>query len=368
MATWNQPTLQPIAKSSTPQYLPCMNPSCKSFGHSHPNCRCWGSRPEFNTFAEGGEVAAFCSERRDHAPDCELYSDLPLANPSEAVAQSILYTGLDEGKHLYDSLPDRYLADMAKGKKKLKAAVAGLFEGKKESYDNPKRAEKLRAFLDSGGITQHIQQEMGAPDASMMLADGGAIPENTVSPITAMLPEHNMVMSAARGRANAYLAHLQPQQNMPKLAFDSEMKDEQHEKAFQTALEIASAPLTIISKMAMGRLCPEHVGHLAAMFPEVKALMDQAIMEQITEAQVAGEKPPYSIRQAMSLFLGVPLGSEMTPQGIQAAQMAFKAQQGMQQQGAPQGKSPKKSNAMDKMDDNAWTDDQAAVKRQQAER
>ncbi len=51
------------------QGLPCMNPSCKSHGKPHPNCRCWGG------FANGGKVSGrFCDSDRAHKPGCEYFS------------------------------------------------------------------------------------------------------------------------------------------------------------------------------------------------------------------------------------------------------------------------------------------------------
>ncbi len=48
--------------------LPCRNPHCKSVGKPHPNCRCYGDH------AEGGD-AAFCSDAREHNPDCEYFAE-----------------------------------------------------------------------------------------------------------------------------------------------------------------------------------------------------------------------------------------------------------------------------------------------------
>lgn len=48
-------------------YLPCKNPSCKSFGRPHPNCRCYAE------LAEGGDVS-FCGEDRNHREDCEYFA------------------------------------------------------------------------------------------------------------------------------------------------------------------------------------------------------------------------------------------------------------------------------------------------------
>lgn len=58
-------------------YPPCINPSCKSFGKSHPNCRCYGgvggSVAEAGHFAKGGEVELYCDDTRAHKKSCEYY-------------------------------------------------------------------------------------------------------------------------------------------------------------------------------------------------------------------------------------------------------------------------------------------------------
>ncbi len=48
---------------------PCKNPSCKSFGSEHPNCRCYSG------MAEGGKVSSYCSAARPHAKGCQLYAE-----------------------------------------------------------------------------------------------------------------------------------------------------------------------------------------------------------------------------------------------------------------------------------------------------
>ena len=45
--------------------------------------------------------------------------------------------------------------------------------------------------------------------------------------------------------------------------------------------------------------------------------------KKILEAQVDGKKPPYKVRQGLSMLVGAPLSGEMTPQSIQAAQAVF---------------------------------------------
>jgi hypothetical protein len=66
------------ALKEKPMYPPCINPSCRSFGHSHPNCRCYGGNEyAYERHAEGGEVGKqyFCDKNRPHFKGCELYKD-----------------------------------------------------------------------------------------------------------------------------------------------------------------------------------------------------------------------------------------------------------------------------------------------------
>ena len=46
--------------------LPCKNLNCKSYGHPHPNCRCYGGG-----YAKGGSV---CAQRIAHEKGCEFYA------------------------------------------------------------------------------------------------------------------------------------------------------------------------------------------------------------------------------------------------------------------------------------------------------
>lgn len=57
-------------------YAPCENPSCKSYGKPHPNCRC------HNELARGGEVS-FCSKKQKHKNGCQYFQDGGMAVPSE---------------------------------------------------------------------------------------------------------------------------------------------------------------------------------------------------------------------------------------------------------------------------------------------
>ncbi len=56
-----------------------MNPSCKSHGRPHPNCRC------YNELAKGGD-ASFCSTDQKHSSECQYFADGGEAiDPSQVV-------------------------------------------------------------------------------------------------------------------------------------------------------------------------------------------------------------------------------------------------------------------------------------------
>jgi hypothetical protein len=74
------PPLGPMSADASQHYPPCINPSCKSYGRSHPNCRCYGGNPEGSKenpgyFANGGTVDGYCSTNRAHDKGCAYYYD-----------------------------------------------------------------------------------------------------------------------------------------------------------------------------------------------------------------------------------------------------------------------------------------------------
>jgi hypothetical protein len=77
------PPFGPLSSAPKQHYPPCINPSCKSYGKSHPNCLCYGGNSqhsgtgEAGHFAEGGEVEKeyYCDNNRPHFKKCEYYAE-----------------------------------------------------------------------------------------------------------------------------------------------------------------------------------------------------------------------------------------------------------------------------------------------------
>lgn len=72
----------PLGSEPKQHYPPCINPSCKSYGSSHPNCKCYSNAAvaEAGYFADGGEVDSYCSKDNPHKEGCEYFADGGMPN------------------------------------------------------------------------------------------------------------------------------------------------------------------------------------------------------------------------------------------------------------------------------------------------
>jgi len=148
-------------------------------------------------------------------------------------------------------------------------------------------------------------------------------------------PDQNILMNAAKGRVSQYLTSLKPQENTPRLPFDPKPDQTTAHKAYDDAVSIAAKPLSVVKNIKNGSITTDQLKHLTQLYPEVYSQLSKKITAGITQSQLNDETVPYKTRQAMSLFLGTPLDSTMSPTSIQAAQMVFKAKQSPQPQGQP---------------------------------
>lgn len=353
--------------------LPCKNTSCKSRGSAHPNCQCYGD------MSEGGEAVPFCSQTRDHNPGCKYLADggavtIP-TDRNHALAGHIAHSGivgmlkLDKNHDL-----EKYYKSIDRGHKKLEHHIDNLFENKKPepAEDRTKHRQFVDDWISHGGISKAIEQEIYKHNApAKMFAEGGMAEPHKKGvlhdhPLEMAHPDQNILLQETKGRVSNYLSSLKPQENMPKLAFDSDADHTAQNKNYHKALKIADHPLSVLHHVGDGTLDQEHVGHLTAMYPEVADALHKKVTEKIIKSELEGKKPNSKIRLGLSTLMGTPLSGEMTPQNISAAQSVFAQKSGSPQvQGA--GAAPKKGSpsALSKSDEAFLTRDQALAARQQ---
>lgn len=351
------------------EHFSCKNPSCKSFGIPHPNCRC--------LMAEGGEVKSFCDNDQPHQSDCKYFADggevMPThTDPQLSVASYLGHQGLHglinmASKASEDSIP-KYNMTVKKGGKRIDSKIENLFDnGKSDDVDYTKAKEKVSDWLEKGGATNDLKEELYRQNSPQMLAEGG---EPKVEPgladqtIANAYPEQNMMLQAAKGRASTYLNSLKPQAHASKLAFDEAPDTTEQERTYKKALHMAVDPLHILDKIKDGSIEPEHMKHFKSMYPDMDNALQKKITERITEAQLKGEKPKAHVRQGLSLFMGAPLSGELTPANIQAVQSTFQITQ-PSPSGQGQTKNKKGTSSLTKSDQAFLTGNQARTERQQ---
>ncbi len=272
-----------------------------------------------------------------------------------------------------------HMSQAIRGATRLHQAVDALFKvGPQQLYNAPandRNREALKDYISEGGIDQNVQQQIYQENATQPVphfAEGGEVKprkQATQAAITPVLeqnqgiqihaPEQNVMLSTTKGRVSNYLKSIQPQTNAPKLAFDSAPKDKQAERNYDKAIDIALNPLSVLQHVKNGTIEPEQIKHLNSMYPEVMSQMSQSLTNRISKAQLKNEKPAYQTRLGMSMMLGTPLDSSMTPQSIQAIQSGFASQQSAQQGQQGGGKGSKK--ALDKAPGQYRTADESRI-------
>ena len=288
---------------------------------------------------------------------------------------------LSEGKPTAIGEALEHAGNIQKGATALENGVNSLFSGAKLAgqqfvNDNPDKIKKIKDFVEQGGVTRQIQntlnqskQKQAPPDQHF--AHGGEVKEpvhngpNEIqgNKLSEVYPEHDMLMQTAKGRVYGYLNTIRPQTNTQKLAFDAHHVTDAHKKSYDKALGIADKPLSILPKIQKGTVTPEDVKHMTQMWPEVYNQVSKKMTEKLAEAQMKGEKPPYHVRQGMSMFLGAPLDSNMTPASIQAAQSVF-MNKAAPSANAPVTKNQKNTSKLGETSKQYMTSSQAAESRQ----
>ncbi len=192
-----------------------------------------------------------------------------------------------------------------------------------------KVVEQIRDWMEQGGIDGELERQQ-QPEG---FASGGKVGQKTRS-FETLYPAENIMLNQARARVSGYLNTLRPSKTQSKLPFDSNRSQKQQEKEYGKAIGFAANPLSVMKLVNKGNLTPGDMKHFKSLWPEVHEHLSKKMTERILTAQMNGEKPPYSKRQAMSLFLGADLDSSFTPQSISVVQGMYAAKS-VQRQAAP---------------------------------
>lgn len=303
-----------------------------------------------------------------------------ISKPAAAVLLKALSSGETDPQNIFKLLDYGNYANS--GMQKLTKGVENLFnigtQKTATTYSHDKIRSLLEDWVERGGIDDDVQQEIynqNSPDQVPNFAKGGEVvkaPKDSPSqgilhdhPVATVYPEQNVMLQTMKGRIYNYLNSVRPQQkNSPRLAFDSAPDEASQKKIYRKALDMAIDPLSILTEIKKGTLQANHVKDFNAMYPELNGVLQKKLSHQISDSQLRGHKPPYAVRQGLSLLMGTPLSSELKPQNIQAAQAVFKM---MPPNPVPgQATTPKKNTAkLTKSNQAFLTGNQSLVSRQQ---
>lgn len=191
-----------------------------------------------------------------------------------------------------------------KGDRAATKAVKSIFDSAKQAPASIIPFTASRAKLDRL-VTQAVQ------DPSRLVA----MNDNNNS-----VPEYNEPLAASASRTVNYLAALKPKTD-PANTLDSKRVPSAMEKsAYDRALDIAEQPLVVLSGLKDGRITPSDIQALSTMYPNLYNKLISKVTSQIISQTDKGEIIPYKTRIGLSIFLGQPLDSTLTPAGILNAQ------------------------------------------------
>lgn len=315
----------------------------------------------------GAQAFAYREINKWLRPQLEKIVGRALRGPDTYVSDAITRALLKENAASIPRIME-YARKISLGAKTMLPAVEAIFKAGSQQVV-PKAAAQLEDLLkehvENGKLQSEIQDEMNKQNsmqdyAAPMFAKGGRVEGTEPDHLGIVYPEQNILLNQARGRVYNYLNSIRPLPGQ-KLAFDETPQNREKKRAYDKAIRLAVNPLHILNHIQRGDLTPEDMKHFTNLYPELYRVLSGKLTEEVTKAQLAGKKPSYSKRQALSLFLGAPLDSSMEPIAIQAAQASF-ARKKMAQQ-APQPK--RKTAVLDKVSGSYRTDDQSREARQQ---
>lgn len=194
--------------------------------------------------------------------------------------------------------------NIVKGDKLLKSHVSSIFSPTKMAPSlliSKRDLDELDNKAQTLNGKYHDMMEPGSKIADYMPAHAAGL--------TAAINSTVNLINSARPQE---IPHLPLDKNHPITAIDKQK--------FYDHLTIAYQPLSVLSKIKDGTLRPTDVSMLKALHPDYYGKMVQEITNEFANDQEAAMKVPYKVKQSLSLFVGQPLVSSLTPASIQAAQ------------------------------------------------
>ena len=313
-------------------YPPCINPSCKSYGRSHPNCLCYSPGGEAQHqektilgFAHGGSVH-YCSSHQAHKPDCEYYADggeveentefaqNPALAVDHAIANHGLFHALTKTGNSKSQDPDRipmdFMENSHKGKKLIETHSNNFLDHK---------ADPIKAD-NTTDLESHLQEVNENPDK--MLDVGGDLGDR--------FPAHKVQLIAKTSNAVNYLNSIKPMNSQGGPMDPVSPPSKLETSIYKRQLSLAQKPSLIYQLIKDGTVLPQDLKTISTIYPHLEQSMIQNATKTLIENK--DKKLTYKQKRSLSTIMGQPLSFIQTQPAIAAIMQANSGPQGMQNQ------------------------------------
>lgn len=197
-----------------------------------------------------------------------------------------------------------YISNVVKGETLLNKAVSNVFK------TGPIAVQLANPVKSREKLDKKITELSERPD--------GLLEHNKDAAY--YMENETAAMTASMARNMQYLLALKPD-TAPKAPLDSNTKPNATQEArYNSALDIANAPLIVVDKIKKGTLTSNDIQDLSAMYPALANKLRTKLFNQVVETRHKNVRIPYHTKLSLSLFMGQPLESSMTPAAIQSNQ------------------------------------------------
>lgn len=193
-----------------------------------------------------------------------------------------------------------------KGRMLVEKAANSVFQGAFDEQITNK--EDIQKLLD-----KKIRQLQNNPQQTMQVLNNN---------LDHYMPDHAMSLGQTIGQAINYLNSVRPNEEKKSPLDPTPVPNHIEKQNYQKALIIAEKPLSLVTNIKDGSIVSTDIKHLANMYPALYEQMKSSLLNSMNNHLSKGETVPYKTRLGMSLFMGQPLDSSMTPMSILASQPA----------------------------------------------
>lgn len=216
-----------------------------------------------------------------------------------------------------------YLGNVIRGGNTVSNATANLFKKgteiiSKNLIPTQDSRDKLMASLDAVNSDPH-----------KMMGVGGELGH--------YLPDHATAAAAIAAQGVQYLNSLKPTQPVTSPLDRPPPVSAAQQAKYNRALDIAQQPLMVLHHAAQGTLLPQDIQTLQAIYPGLHRKIADELGKNIILSQSKKITIPYKQKMAISMLMGHPLDSTMTPGAMQAIMASSSAKPPQSAQAQAQG-------------------------------